>query len=295
VVEDAQGRAGRSVLKLRIWLAQYPLAMAPAWAALGGAFASGRLHWQREHGLLLLGTMLLTDGLWGQIWALLVGQTRAGASDVVSFAESVAPLPYSSSESPLSRLWRWLTGASSQSGRVLPVAVWRATVLALLLTTAMAWLLGPVALAMTGLALLIAVFFRYLSASGILGALVQAIFEIGLPWLLALRLFGEKGWQVAPAVVASGFVLIQAGAQVLPRRAGIWLVTVGQLVPLGWLIASDRSLMAAVLAITLLAPLAAQRWLALDDEERTYTDYYHRVTGPWWLAGMLIAGWAAGH
>ena len=295
MVENVQSRAGRSVLKLRLWLAEYPLAMAPAWAALAGAFASGRLHWQREDGLLFLGVVLLTDGLWGQLWALLAGKTRPAASDVIPLSGSAAPLPYSSPEAPLSRLWRWLTGINSHRERVSPIAVWRAIVLALLFTVALAWLLGPVALALTAVALLIAASVRYLSGSGLLGALVQAIFEIGLPWLLALRLFGENGWQVAPLAMASGFVLVQTGAQVLPGRSGVWLVSFGQLVPLAWLVAADKPLMAGALAIALLAPLAAQPWLASDSEQRLYTRSYHRVTGPWWLVGMLIAGWAAGH
>jgi hypothetical protein len=295
VVEDAQSRAGRSVLKLRIWLAKYPLAMAPAWAVLAGALAAGRLHWRREDGLQLLGALLLADGLWGQLWALLVPEEGSVAPETALPGGVAAPVPYSSPQSPLSRFWRWLTFPGGSREGVSPVEVWRAAVLALLSTVALAWLLGPIAMAMTALSLLDAVLARFLRATGPMRALVQAIFEIGLPWLLALRLFGEGGWHAGPLAVASGFVLVQAGAQVLPARSGRWLITLGQLAPLVWLLTADKPLMAGALAIVLLAPLAAQPWLVLDDERESYSRSFHRLTGPWWLAGMLLAGWAAGY
>ena len=74
MVQRERGCDSHSVLGLRVWLARQPFRLAPAWATLAGALASGGLRWQRKDGLLLLLAIILADGLWGQLWTLLVRQ-----------------------------------------------------------------------------------------------------------------------------------------------------------------------------------------------------------------------------
>jgi len=297
VVQRERGRDSHSVLGLRVWLARQPFRLAPAWATLAGALASGGLRWQRKDGLLLLLAIILADGLWGQLWTLLVRQHSLASEGHAAPTARLLPLPYVVPESPVSRLWRWLGGDAGQRKETQPTAAWRALLMNLLFTVGLALLLGPAALVMTALALLVASLARVLLPRRWGGALAQSLFEIGLAWLLGHLLFAGFAWPVLPLVVAAGYVLLQASSLALHGRRGLWLVNLAQFIPLACSVAAKQPLAAGVLGITLLAPLAWQPWLDRGEEKENEgldAHEYRQRAQIWWWAGMLVAAWAVG-
>ena len=256
-----QDQGSHAVLGLRVWLARQPFRLAPAWAVLAGALASGGLRWQREDGLQLLLAIVLADGLWGQLWTLLAGRGGAVPEDQTPSAVFAPPLPYAAPESPAARLWRWLAGDAGHMEEAQPAATWRALLMATLFAFGLAALLGPAALALTAAALLLASLARVLLSSRWAGALIQALFEIGLAWLLGHLLVAGLTWPVLPMLMAAGYVLLHAGSLALRGRRGLWLVNLAQFIPLACLIAARQPLAAGALGITLLAPLAWQAWV----------------------------------
>ncbi|MDH7487533.1 MAG: hypothetical protein QHJ81_14815 [Anaerolineae bacterium] len=288
MAEQAPNRDTHSVLGLRVWLTRQPFRLAPAWAVLAGALASGGLRGRRDNVLLLALAIVLADGLWGWLWALLV---RRGHS---ASAGATPPLPYAAPEAPAARLWRWLAGSVGNEESAQPVAAWQSLLMAVLFAFGLAALLGPAALALTAAALL-AGLARYLLAGRWTGALAQAVFEIGLAWLLGHLLVGGLTWPMLPMLLAVGYVLLHAGALALRDRGGLWLLNLAQLIPLACLIAARQPLAAGALGITLLAPLAWQPWLRQsgeDDRESFDAHGYVRRAQVWWWAGMLLAAWA---
>ena len=294
VVDKGQFPGSQSVLRLGIGLAEFPFRMAPGWAALAGALASGGLRWQRESILLLLLTIVLTDGLWGQLWTLLQGKATPAGQDLAVPAQMAVPLPYAAYSSPLSSLWRWLVHDARSSGVIQPTAVWRSLILTLLLTVVAAWLLSPVALVLSAVTLLLAVLARGGCPLGILRALAQALSEIGLPWLLAHLLFGGDLRPGLPLLFSACYVLLGAGLLARAARGWLWLVNVAQLVPLVGLMAAGYARMSGALAITLLAPLAWQPWLRLRGSRAIDGMEYRRRGAAWWWAGMMISALAVG-
>jgi hypothetical protein len=284
----------QSVLRLRVSLSERLFSLAPAWAALAGALATGGMHWRRDDILLLLGSILLVDGLWGQLWTQLAGQTATDSPDPVAGRRLVAPLPYATSESALSGLWRWVVGGRRDEQGDQPGATWRALLVACLLTFGFAAFLGPVALVLSGVALLLAVFTGFLAKPGFVSGLCQALFEIGLPWLLAHVLFGglrQPGW---PLLIAVSYLLLHGASLSLRSGRRLWLINLTQLVPLACLIAVDQPVPAGVLAITLLAPLSWQSWLARADGGSMDPQGYRQLAQTWWWAGLLVASWGIG-
>lgn len=288
MAEKAQGRDTHSVLGLRVWLTRQPFRLAPAWAVLAGALASGGLRGRRDNVLLLVLAMVLADGLWSQLWALQVRQGRSAS------AGATPPLPYAAPEAPATRLWRWLASSMGSEESAQPVAAWQSLLMAVLFAFGLAALLGPMALALT-VAALLAGLARYLLSGRWTGALAQAVFEIGLAWLLGHLLVAGLTWPMLPMLLAAGYVLLHAGALALCDRRGLWLVNLAQLIPLACLIAARQPLAAGALGITLLAPLAWQPWLRQsgeDDREGFDAHGYVRRAQVWWWAGMLLAACA---
>jgi len=294
VAQRERGCDSHSVLGLRVWLARQPFRLAPAWATLAGALASGGLRWQRKDGLLLLLAIILADGLWGQLWTLLVRQVRLASGGHAEPTARLLPLPYVAPESPVSRLWRWLAGDAGQQREMQPTAAWRALLMNLPFTVGLALLLGPAALVMTALALLIASLASVLLPRRWGGALAQSLFEIGLAWLLGHLLFAGFAWPVLPLLLAAGYVLLQASSLALHGRHGLWLVNLAQLVPLACLVTAEQPLAAGVLGITLLTPLAWQTWVGQGEEGGLDARGYQKRAQIWWWAGMLVAAWAVG-
>jgi len=288
-------RGNHSVLGLRLWLARQPLRLAPAWATLAGALASSGLRWRREDGLLLLLAIFLADGLWGQLWTLLArrgsptSQSRRAASGPL-----VPPLPYAALEAPISRLWRWLAGDLGSVEEGQPAATWQALLMATLFAFGLALLLGPPALLLTAVALALAGLAHYFPWPSLRGALAQAVFEIGLAWLLGHRLFAGLTRGSWPSlVIGGGYALLHMGVLALSGGHGLWLVNLAQLFIILCLVALKQPLAAGTVGITMLAPLAWQPWLGWGDQEEGFDARgYQQRAQVWWWAGMLVAAWA---
>ena len=284
----------QSVLKLRVWMSERLFGLAPAWALLAGALSTGGLHWRREEILLLVGSVLLVDGLWGQLWTQLAGQTTEPSDSVEGQAGLVAPLPYAAPGSPLSNLWRWLVGSRGEKVGRQPAAGWRALLLSCLLTSGVALLLGPIAVLLSAMAALLAAAARFIPHRTFAHRLAQGLFEMGLPWLLAHLVFGgllQPGW---PLLIAVDYVLLHAGALSLRSRRGLWLINLAQFVPLVSLITARQPFLSTAFSITVLAPLSWQAWLGRADGGGLSLGRYREVAQIWWWAGMLVTAWGIG-
>jgi len=280
------------MLGLRIWLVGHPLRLAPAWATLAGALASGGLRWRWDEGLLLLLAIFLTDGLWGQLWTLLVRRDGSTSREGVVGATPVPPLPYAVPTAPVARLWHWLS-EEAVPGEM--PAVWRALLIAALVSFGLALLLKPAALLLTVIALLLAALARLLISRRWSGALAQALFEIGLTWLLGHLLFASLPWPPLPLAMAASYVLLHMGELGLRGRNGLWLLNLAQFGPVALLIMLRHPLAAGVVGVMLLPPLAWQPWLRQGDEgdgKGFSSEAYLQRARFWWWAGMLLAAWA---
>jgi hypothetical protein len=175
-----QPDAQSAVFNAQVWIDQAPWRPAALWSVAAGLLAAGLsnrstpLDWREV--LLLL---LLADLLWGGLWRLAGGRNALSALPATAGSQS-AWLPYVQPGSPAARL---LSGDDTDLWAY-AVRVGAPTALLALLVAAV---LGTPALALTGVALLVAAFGwtmrRTLQRSPIL---LAALMAIGLPWLLTL-------------------------------------------------------------------------------------------------------------
>ena len=175
-----------ATLNAQIWLGQFPWRPTAAWAVVSALLATGlltrrvELNWQTVALLLLL-----TDPLWGSIWRL-----AAGRAELLPLHTQVIKyqvwLPYQRKDSPAARLLGW------DNAGVFPL-LFRVALPSVVLTGALALVLGLSALWMTGIVVLVSVLGwisrRVLQVSP---ALLHSIVTVALPWLLALILLGDK-------------------------------------------------------------------------------------------------------
>jgi hypothetical protein len=265
----------------------------PAWAALCGAVASGRVDWQSSFWLRLIQLILLVDVGWGTLWSVL-GSTNWTAPllrwrDWRS-GDPVARPPYALSGSPGDRASRWL-GQLRVWGRDVfwPMCGLSVSVIAvgLVMTGVLAFMLG------TGLSLLSIAAMALMQLGlvweggrGTAAPKWDAVFAVALPWL-AGGLLSAGSLSMRSVGLAVAFALAWGSvrqAHVRWRR----LLGVGAqfLVVLG-LIVSHNALGAVCLLLLLVPQLMLFPWLqrGLD------TGWAMRYTRPWMMAAMLVAAW----
>ena len=150
VAEPSLGAQTLAALSLR--RLRSPWQLAAAWVLLASVVLWAHGSWPAESVQRLLLALLLVDPVWGGIWdSLMLWQvTPAGTAR----ADHVAPgLPYAVPEAPFTRLWALFRTDGDAAARPGPAA---ALGLLLILGGTLAWLLGPLALLMTAVVLLLA-------------------------------------------------------------------------------------------------------------------------------------------
>ncbi len=184
---------GTAVAEMRVALREGPWRIAAAWSLVAVLLATGILSRPEAlDGPRLLLFFLLADPLWGGIWAAL---TRPEVVDEAAVQARPLPirLPYLRPGSPAARLLG-LHGFSEQTLRV------RMALPVLGLALLVAGVLGPMAVVLTGVALLA-------SLAGWVGQrvdwvpslLFHSVMAVGLPWALGVLAF-------APADASSGLL-----------------------------------------------------------------------------------------
>jgi hypothetical protein len=291
--EDVMLRESHSLLGLRVWLAGQPLRLAPAWAVLCGALASGRLRWSWHDGLALVLAVILADGLWGQMWMLLSGSAHGAKGPAESSSGRCCRVPYAVAYSPADRVAAWLR-SSPVTEVATQTALWGQLLLVLVFCVVVALSLGAAALVPVAAALLLAGLSRLVVTNPWGAALSQAGFEIGLPWLLGHVLFAGFAW--SPLSVACGLAYVLWMSLSLRAACGLpsALMVLVCAAPLACLVIARQPMAAGIFGATLLPTLAMVSRGVLLQAGSEVSARHRTALQPWWWAGMVVASWGLG-
>ena len=269
--------------------------LGPAWAALCGAMASGWLPLSGQNQLVLIITLFLADALWGTLWNLIAEGDWLVSSNHPSQAQqaSLAALPYTVPGSPGHRVF-------SRLGRRL--AWWRAEfwpqqrpallglAVVLPLTLILAFILGRRVIILTAATLAIMLLALLSARRHSAPPLpLRAILEMGLAWLVGHTAFGPLTlWSFLLAIL---YTVTYHSCLKLARNGGkrsLVLLNVSQAAVIALLIFLRQPVVAGVIALLLLPQMLLQPFLGQGRVEL----WYLRRTGPFLMAGMLLAALA---
>jgi hypothetical protein len=245
----------------------------PAWAALCGVIASGGLDGRGQSVVVLVLVILLCDallGAWRALW--LHADWRVALPRNLASARIWLMLPDDTPTAFLPRVWRVLTRRVALARNVIWPLIDSEIIgmlIAGVLAVCIAVLLSPAALALTLVALLLAL------VEGEVGDAhapsLHALVELALPWLIAQSAFGYFSWLSLFFVLL--FTLIyRALLGLTGARQARWLVwnNVPQLVIALVLFASNTPVGAGLVALGLLAQILWQTRFRMDRDGRTY-------------------------
>lgn len=269
--------------------------LGPAWAALCGAVASGRLTLSGQNLLVLLIALFLADALWGTLWYLIAEKDWSVSSNWPSQAQeaSLTALLYTAPGSPSHRVF-------SRLGRKL--AWWREVfwprqgsallglVVTLPLTLILAIILGRRGIILTSAALAIMLLALLRARQhGTPPPSLQAILEMGLAWLVGHTTFASLTlWSFLLAIFYT--VAYRSCLTLVKNRAkhSLSLLRVSQAAVIALLIFLRQPVVAGVVGLLLLPQMLLQPFLGQGRVEL----WYLRRTSPFLMAGMLLAALA---
>jgi len=261
--------------------------LGPAWAALCGAISSGGFDWRGQSLLVLVLSILLCDallGAWRALW--LHADWRVALPRNLASARVWLILPDDTPAALLPRVWRVMTRRIAFARNV----VWPlidseiiGMVIAGILAVCIAAMLSPAALALTMVALALALVEGEVGAER--GLSLRALIEMTLPWLIAQSAFGSFSW-LALFFVLLFTLVYRALLGLTGARQGRWLWwnNVPQLVVVLVLFASNTPVGAGVVALGLLAQVLWQTRWQMDRDGRAYAQRVQSYV----LAAMLV-------
>lgn len=252
---------------MRVWLAGSPWRLTGVWLALAGLVASAGLRVQIQSLWSIALALLLADPLWGALWA----QIAEGATATRPLSRP--RLPYAVADSPAGQLWRWLGQA--------PVIVVAGLV---------AWLLGPLAMALTGLALVLASIGGLASRAGLNSWVgwLRALTQVTLPFTLGVTLAGP--WPAQPeglwlASLLTAFTLLAVATELFGLNGARGDITAlamaGTAVCAFTLLVAGLPLVAGLIVLLAVGPLLALQRADLVRPAALQTW--------WWLLAMVAA------
>ncbi|MBL7183800.1 MAG: hypothetical protein ISS50_05055 [Anaerolineae bacterium] len=284
------------MMKLEVRVTRPLTWLGPAWAALCGAVASGWLTLSGENLLFLLIALFLADVLWGTLWHLIAeGDWFVSSANWPAQVQeaSLAALPYTAPGSPSHRIFGRL-------GRM--KAWWRAVfwprlgpallglVVALPLTLVLAIILGQRVIILTSAALAIMVLALIRARRHSVPPLsLRAILEMGLAWLAGHIAFGPLTlWSLLLATLYAVAYHSCLKLATNSERRWLTLLKVSQGAVIALLIYLRQPVVAGVVGLLLLSQMLLQPFLDQGEVEL----WYLRRTGPFLMAGMLLAALA---
>jgi hypothetical protein len=265
--------------------------LGPGWAVLCGAVASGGLLLRGQTAFLLIFSLLLGDvllGAWRSLWL------QPDWRDSVRRARANAPLWFVDSDDEDG--WRFARLLRRLGGRIrfmrvviLPVVDSEITGMTMIgaLTLCVAFVLGQVALVLTIAALVLALVEGQVSAER--AAYLRALYEVGLPWLIAASAFGSLSWLSLLYVLL--FTLVYRGLIGLAEtRRSRWIVAnnIAQFLAALVLFAVGSPAMAGLAALGLLAQVLWQSRFRVNRDGRAYVQRVQSYV----LVTMLAAAFA---
>ena len=284
------------LMKLEVQVNRPLTWLGPAWAALCGTVASGWLTLSGQNLLFLLIVLFMTDALWGTLWHLIAEKEWFAPSvnqHSQAQAASLTALPYTAPGSPSHRIFgRW--------GRMR--GWWRAVfwpklgsvllglVVALPLTLILAIILGQrvIILTVAALALMMMALIRARQHSSPPPSL-RAILEMGLAWLAGHIAFGPLTlWSFLLATLYT--VAYHSCLKLAANSGKRWsaLLKVSQAAVITLLIFLRQPVVAGMVGLLLLPQMLLQPFIGQGKVEL----WYLRRTGPFLMAGMLLAALA---
>jgi chlorophyll synthase len=282
-------------MKLEVRIARPLTWLGPAWAALCGAVASGWLTLSGHNLLVLIIALFLADALWGTLWHLIAERDWFVSSNWPSQAQeaSLTALPYTAPGSPshrvFSRLGRglawWRTVFWPQLGSAL-----LGLVVALPLTLILAIILGQRVIILTSAALAIMVLALLRAPRhGAPPLSLRAILEMGFAWLAGHTAFGPltlRSFLLATLYTAAYHSCLSFAKN--SQRDSLILLRVSQAAVIALLIFLRQPVVAGVVGLLLLPQMLLQPFLGQGEVKL----WYLRRTGPFLMAGMLLAALA---
>jgi len=280
-------------MKLEVRITRPLTWLGPAWAALCGAMASGRLTLSGHNLLVLISALFLADALWGTLWHLIAERDWFVSSNWPSQAQeaNLTALPYTAPGSPSHRIFGRLRQGLAWWRRVF----WPRLGLTLLglmvalpLTLILAIILGRRVIILTSAALAVMVLallrMRRHSAPPLS---LRALLEMGFAWLAGHTAFGPLTlWSF---LLATFYTV--AYHSCLGLAKGKHLLTslkASQAAVIILLIFLRQPIVAGVIGLLLLPQMLLQPFLGQGEMEL----WYLRHVGPFLMAGMLLAALA---
>jgi len=263
--------------------------LGPTVAALCGVIAAGGLTWHGQSLLIVILALLLCDPLLGAWRALWFGSELRAALDRASLRTSAWSDFDDYATSRLARLRSQIRRRIAFVRRVIWPLI-DSEILGMffagILGLALAAVLGQIAVALTMLAMILALIEGRIGT--VRGAGLRAIVEITIPWMIASSAFGYfTFWSFAFALV---FTLIYRALLGIAQGQGQWLAWINllDLLVIAMLIASNAIIGAAIVALGLIAHLLWQIHFRLDRNGRGYAQHVQSYI----LAAMLIAAFS---
>ncbi len=259
----------------------------PAWAALCGAIASGGLDWRGQSWVVLILVILLCDallGAWRALW--LHADWRVALPRNLASARVWLILPDDTPAAFLPRAWRVTTRRIAFARNVIWPLIDSEIIGMLIvgiLAICIAALLSPAALALTVVAMVLALVEG--EVAGERGPSLHALIEIALPWLIAQSAFGYFSWLSLFFILL--FTLIyRALLGLTGARQDRWLAwnNAPQLIIALVLFASNTPVGAGVVALGLLAQVLWQTRFRMDRDGRAYAQRVQSYV----LVAMLV-------
>ncbi|MCI0476340.1 MAG: hypothetical protein L0Y55_08835 [Anaerolineales bacterium] len=259
----------------------------PAVAALCGALASGGLDGRAQSWVVLVLSILLCDaliGAWRALW--LHADWRVALPRNLTSARIWLMLPDDAPVAFLPRISRALTRRIAFARNVIWPLIDSEIIgmlMAGILAVCIAATLSPAALALTVVALILALVEG--EASDKYASSLRALIELALPWLIAQSAFGYFSWFALFFVLL--FTLIYRALLGLAEgRQERWLIwnNVAQLVIVLVLFASNTPIGAGIVALGLLAQILWQTRFRTERAARAYAQQIQSYV----LAAMLV-------
>jgi len=269
--------------------------LGPAWAALCGAVASGRLTLSGQSLLFLLIVLFLADALWGTLWHLIAEGDWLVPSDrpFLSPQASSIALPYTVPDSPGHRVFGqlgrrlawWRTEFWPRQGSAV---VGLAVVLPLTLVLAVVLGRRVIILTVAALAIMLLALIRA-RRHGAAPLLLQAILEMDLAWLAGHTAFGRLSWW--SFVLATLYTVAYHSCLKLATNSGRHALSplkLSQATVIAVIIFLRQPIVAGVVGLLVLPQMLLQPFLGQGEVEL----WYLRRTGPFLMAGMLLTALA---
>jgi len=283
-------------MKLEVRVGQPLTWLGPAWAALCGAVASRGLTFSGQNLLVLFVVLFLTSALWSTLWHLITETSWVASShqSVEGDPAISTVLPYTVPGSPGYRVFHrvgrkmawWQTALWPRQGATLA-----SFGVILPLTVVLSIILGRRVIILTVAALAIMVLALLRARRHTVPPLsLRAVLDMGLAWLAGHTAFAPLTlWSL---LLAALYAVVYHSCLKLAAdggKRGLTLSAMSQAAVIAVLVFLRQPIVAGVVGLLLLPQMLLQQFLDQGQVEL----WYLRRTGPFVMAGMLLAELAA--